>query len=140
MIFIRSIIFTVTLAFGFILSGNLDGIGKIREGAADMAESVIAAFQNRESTVSTDVGREPSVIGTYVTQTNAKYLLIAIVLICGFFGASIVSAGVLGLLSGVLFSPEIASVPFLAQAAVTISDTVSALWADLIAKIAELSR
>ena len=139
MIFIRSIIFIVTLAFGFILSGNLAGIEKIREGAADMAESVITAFQHRESDAIPDIGREPSVIATYVTQANAKYLLIAIVLICGFFGASIVSAGVLGLLSGVLFSPEIASVPFLAQAAVTISDTISALWADLIAKIAELS-
>jgi hypothetical protein len=136
-IILRSLVFTVALAFGFILSGNLAGIEKIREGGSDMANSIISSFQHTEATV-TDFDRKPSIVSTYINQTNAKYLFIAVVLIFGFFMASLVGAGILGLVSGVLFSPEIASVPFLAQAAVTISDTVSTLWRDLIARLAAL--
>ena len=137
MTFLRTIIFTVTLAFGFIFSGNLDGIEKVREGVNDMATSVITGFQDRESTDSSGFSSERSVVSQYVTPTTAKYLLIAIGLICGLFTATLIGAGVIGLLGGVLFSPEIASVPFLADAAVSISSTVSSLWADLLAKITE---
>jgi hypothetical protein len=135
---IRSIVFTITLAFGFILSGNLDGIDKIRDGAGDMANSIVSSFQHSESNVTTEFEQTPSAISTYVNQTNAKYLLIAAVLVFGLFMASLVGAGILGFVAGILFSPEIASVPFLAQAAVAISDTVSTLWSDLIAKLAAL--
>jgi len=133
-----TIVFTITLAFGFILSGNLDGIDKIRDGAGDMANSIVSSFQHSESNVTTEFEQTPSAISTYVNQTNAKYLLIAAVLVFGLFMASLVGAGILGFVAGILFSPEIASVPFLAQAAVAISDTVSTLWSDLIAKLAAL--
>ena len=133
MIFIRAIIFTVALAFGFILSGSLAGIEKIREGATDLTTSLISSFQDRELTADTD----SSVISRFATVKTAKYLLLALGLFCGIFTATLVGAGVIGLLGGVLFSPEIASVPLLADAAVSISGTVSALWADLIAKLAD---
>lgn len=138
MTFLRAIIFIVTLAFGFILSGNLAGIEKIRDGASDLATSVISSFQSREFSANTDIIGDSSIVSQYATPTTAKYLLIALGLICGLFTATLIGAGVIGLLGGVLFSPEIASVPFLADAALSISSTVSSLWADLIAKIAEL--
>jgi len=137
-IFLRAIIFTVTLAFGFILSGNLDGIEKIREGASDLATSIISSFQDSEIAANTDIGNDTSVVSQYATPTTAKYLLIAIGLLFSIFTATLIGAGVIGLLGGVLFSPEIASVPVLADAAVSISNTVSALWADMLAKIAAL--
>lgn len=162
MIIIRAIIFTVALAFGFILSGSLDGIGKIRAGTTDLASSVISSFQDRKITTSTDsetsigigsdiggdfgsdinIGRDINLpnASNYVTTKNAKYLVIAIGLVFGIFTATLIGAGLIGLVGGVLFSPEIASVPFLADAAVSVSSTVSALWADLITKIVEISQ
>ncbi len=141
MIFLRAIIFIVTLAFGFIYSGSLDGIEKIREGGTDLAASIISSFQEPEITegaeIVIDLEKEPSVVATYATPTTAKILLIAIGLFCAIFMATLPGAGALGLLGGVLFSPDIASVPVLADAAVSISSTVSALWADFIAKMAE---
>jgi len=137
-ILLRAIIFTVTLAFGFILSGNLAGIDKIREGATDLTTSLISGLQKQELATDTDIGNETStVVSKYANPTTAKYLLIAIGLICGIFTAKLIGAGVIGLLGGVLFSPEIASVPVLADAAVSISSTVSALWADFLAKVTE---
>jgi len=137
-ILLRAIIFTVTLAFGFILSGNLAGIDKIREGATDLTTSLISGLQKQELATDTDIGNETStVVSKYANPTTAKYLLIAIGIICGIFTAKLIGAGVIGLLGGVLFSPEIASVPVLADAAVSISSTVSALWADFLAKVTE---
>lgn len=137
MIIIRSIIFTIALAFGFILSANLDGIEKIREGASDMASSIISAFQNRESSSIDEIDNSLSTVSKYASPTTAKYLLIVAFVIYGFFSATLIGAGVAGLLGGVLFSPEIASIPILSDAAVSISSTVSALWADLMAKLAQ---
>jgi len=167
-IIIRAIIFTVALAFGFILSGSLDGIGKIRAGTTDLASSIINSFQGREITANTNnetgagIGGDLNIgsdigggfgsditIATdtnlpqtsdYATPKNAKYLVIAIGVIFGIFTATLVGAGLIGLVGGVLFSPEIASVPFLAEAAVSVSSAVSALWADLITKIIEISQ
>lgn len=135
MILIRAAIFTVALAFGFIFSGNLDGIEKIREGSADLATSIVSAFQNQELSESADINSDSSGVVRYLSPTTAKYLLIAVGLIFGIFMATLIGAGVMGLLGGVLFSPEIASVPVLADAAVSVSTTVSALWADLMEKI-----
>ncbi len=137
MIIIRAIIFIVALAFGFILSGNLAGIDKIRDGGTDLAESVISSFQNQELTDAAVIDGDSSAVSKYATATNAKYLLIAMGVFFGVFSATIIGAGVIGLLGGVLFSPEIASVPVLADAAVSISNTVSSLWSDLITKLAE---
>jgi len=136
-IFIRATIFAVTLAFGFILSGNLAGIEKIREGATELTASVISSFQKQELSATTDVASDTPSVAKYASPTTAKYLLIAIGLIFGIFTATLIGAGVIGLLGGVLFSPEIASVPVLADAAVSISSTVSVWWAELMSKISD---
>ena len=135
MIFLRAIIFTLTLAFGFILSGNLAGIEKIREGATDLTTSIINSFHNREFTSDTNIANDTSIVSRYATVKTAKYLTLALGIFCGMFTATLIGSGVIGLTGGVLFSPEIASVPVLAEAAMSISSTASALWTDLIAKI-----
>ena len=137
MTFLRAIIFTVTLAFGFILSGNLAGIEKVREGSADIATSIINSFQDKALTADTEISASTSAVSRYATVKTAKYLTVALGVFFGIFSATLIGAGVIGLLGGVLFSPEIASVPALADAAVSISGTVSALWADLLAKISD---
>ena len=135
MIFLRAIIFTLTLAFGFILSGNLASIEKIREGATDLTTSIINSFHNREFTSDTNIANDTSIVSRYATVKTAKYLTLALGIFCGMFTATLIGSGVIGLTGGVLFSPEIASVPVLAEAAVSISSTASALWTNLIAKI-----
>ena len=137
MIFLRAIIFTLTLAFGFILSGNLAGIEKIRAGATDLTTSIINSLQESELTADADITNDTSGVSKYATVKTAKYLTLAIGIFCGIFTATLIGAGVIGLLGGILFSPEIASVPVLADAAVAISSSVSELWENLLAKIAD---
>ena len=135
--FLRAIIFTVALAFGFILSGNLAGIEKIRAGATDLTTSIINSLQERELAADADIANDTSGVSKYATVKTAKYLTVAIGIFCGIFTATLIGAGVIGLLGGILFSPEIASFPFLADAAVAISSSVSELWDNLIAKLAD---
>jgi len=134
---LRAVIFTVTLAFGFILSGNLAGIEKIRSGATDLTASAINSFQKNELATETGIANDTSAVSKYATVKTAKYLALAVGIFCGIFTATLIGAGFIGLLGGILFSPEIASVPFLADAAVSVSSTVSELWANLMAKIAD---
>ena len=135
--FLRAIIFTVALAFGFILSGNLAGIEKIRAGATDLTTSIINSLQERELAADADIANDTSGVSNYATVKTAKYLTVAIGIFCGLFTATLIGAGVIGLLGGILFSPEIASFPVLADAAVAISSSVSELWENLLAKIAD---
>ena len=135
--FLRAIIFTVALAFGFILSGNLAGIEKIRAGATDLTTSIINSLQERELAADADIANDTSGVSKYATVKTAKYLTVAIGIFCGIFTATLIGAGVIGFLGGILFSPEIASVPVLADAAVAISSSVSELWENLLAKIAD---
>lgn len=135
--FLRAIIFTVALAFGFILSGNLAGIEKIRAGATDLTTSIINSLQERELAADADIANDTSGVSKYATVKTAKYLTVAIGIFCGLFTATLIGAGVIGLLGGILFSPEIASFPVLADAAVAISSSVSELWENLLAKIAD---
>lgn len=135
--FLRAIIFTVALAFGFILSGNLAGIEKIRAGATDLTTSIINSLQERELAADADIANDTSGVSKYATVKTAKYLTVAIGIFCGLFTATLIGAGVIGLLGGILFSPEIASFPVLADAAVAISSSVSELWENLLTKIAD---
>ena len=135
--FLRAIIFTVALAFGFILSGNLAGIEKIRAGATDLTTSIINSLQERELAADADIANDTSGVSKYATVKTAKYLTVAIGIFCGIFTATLIGAGVIGFLGGILFSPEIASVPVLADAAVAISSSVSELWENLLTKIAD---
>ena len=127
----------MTLAFGFILSGNLAGIEKIRAGATDLTTSIINSLQERELAADADIANDTSGVSKYATVKTAKYLTVAIGIFCGIFTATLIGAGVIGFLGGILFSPEIASVPVLADAAVAISSSVSELWENLLAKIAD---
>ena len=49
MFIVRPIFFIVTLALGFVLSQNLDGILKIREGVFDLATSFVEKGQTQET-------------------------------------------------------------------------------------------
>ena len=137
----------MALAFGFILSGNLAGIEKIRAGATDLTTSLINSLQanslqanspqETELAAETIIANDISGVSKYATVKTAKYLTVAIGIFCGLFTATLIGAGVIGLLGGILFSPEIASFPVLADAAVAISSSVSELWENLLAKIAD---
>ena len=83
--FLRAIIFTVTLAFGFILSGNLTGIEKIRAGATDLTTSIINSLQERELAADADIANDTSGVSKYATVKTAKYLTVAIGIFCGIF-------------------------------------------------------
>jgi len=130
----------------YFYSGS-GGIEKIRAGATDLTTSVINSLQvnslqanspqETELATDTDIATDTLGVSKYATVKTAKYLTLAIGIFCGLFTATLIGAGVIGLLGGILFSPEIASVPVLADAAVAISSSVSELWNSLIAKLAD---
>ena len=121
MFIVRPIFFIVTLAFGFVLSQNLDGIFKIREGVFDLATSFVEKKQTQE--VGTIGFSEPgSNVSKYLAPEYWKYGVIIVGLFAGLFTASLGSALLLGFLGGILFSPEISAIPLLSENAVLISN------------------
>ena len=131
MFIIRPIFFIVALAFGFVLSQNLDGISKIREGIFELATSFVEAKSTQE--VSTAEISEPSLdVSKYLAPEYWKYGVIVVGLFAGLFTASIGSALLLGFLGGILFSPEISTYPILSEQAVLISNGVKDLIRQLV--------
>ena len=138
MFIIRGAVFIVVLACSFVLSGNLDGIEQIRGGISNMVNSF-------GETVDTDVnvpavgGKEVG-IGEYINPTTLKYILILVIFYIGLFRASIFNAIILGVIAGILFSPEIRQVPVLAEYSVVIDEFVSNIIADIKQRIAAIER
>ena len=73
MFILRPIIFIVTLAFGFVLSQNLDGILKIREGVFDLATSFVGKSQSQEEGA-LELSGPPSDVSKYLAPEYWKYL------------------------------------------------------------------
>ncbi len=138
MFIIRGAVFVVVLACSFVLSGNLDGIDQIRGGISDMVNSF-------SKTVNTDadvpaIGGNETGIGEYLNPTTLKYLAILVFVYIGLFRASFFNAIVLGVIGGILFSPEIRQVPVLAEYSVIIEEFVSNVIADIKQRIAAIER
>lgn len=123
MFIIRPIFFIVTLAFGFVLAQNLDGILKIREGVFELATSFVNKEQP-QATGSVEFIEPPSSVGKFLAPEYWKYGVIIVGLFAGLFTASMVGALLLGFLGGILFSPEISVIPILSEHAVLISNSV----------------
>ena len=129
MFIIRGAVFFVVLACSFVLSGNLDGIDQIRGGIAIMVSSFSETINTGvDSSVTTASKRG---IGVYLNPATLKYVAILVIVYIGFFRASLLNAIVLGVITGILFSPEIRQVPILAEHSVIINDFVSNVVADI---------
>ena len=131
MFILRPIIFIVTLAFGFVLSQNLDGVLKIREGVFDLATAFVEKGPSQEEG-SLELGGSPLNVSKYLAPEYWKYGVIIVGLFAGLFTASLVSAMLLGFLGGIIFSPEISAVPILSEQAVLISNAVKDLIRQLV--------
>ena len=126
MFIVRPIFFIITLALGFVLSQNLDGILKIREGVFDLATSFVEKGQTQEE--GTSGFSEPlSDVSKYLAPEYWKYGVIIVGLFAGLFTASMTGAMLLGFLGGILFSPEISAYPILSEQAVLISNGIKDL-------------
>ena len=126
MFIVRPIFFIITLALGFVLSQNLDGILKIREGVFDLATSFVEKGQTQEE--GTSGFSEPlSDVSKYLAPEYWKYGVIIVGLFAGLFTASLTGAMLLGFLGGILFSPEISAYPILSEQAVLISNGIKDL-------------
>ena len=79
-------------------------------------------------------------IGEYLNPTTLKYLAILVFVYIGLFRASFFNAVVLGVIGGILFSPEIRQVPVLAEYSVIIEEFVSNVIADIKQRIAAIER
>ena len=131
MFIVRPIFFIVTLALGFVLSQNLDGILKIREGVFDLATSFVEKGQTQEE--GTSGFSEPlSDVSKYLAPEYWKYGVIIVGLFAGLFTASMTGAMLLGFLGGILFSPEISAYPILSEHAVLISNGIKDLIRGLV--------
>jgi hypothetical protein len=131
MFILRPIIFIVTLAFGFVLSQNLDGILKIREGVFDLATSFVEKSPSQESGA-LEISAPTVNVSKYLAPEYWKYGVIVVWLFAGLFTASLVSTLLLGFLGGILFSPEISAVPILSEQAVLLSNAVKDLIRQLV--------
>ena len=131
MFIVRPIFFIITLALGFVLSQNLDGILKIREGVFDLATSFVEKGQTQEE--GTSGFSEPlSDVSKYLAPEYWKYGVIIVGLFAGLFTASMTGAMLLGFLGGILFSPEISAYPILSEHAVLISNGIKDLIRGLV--------
>ena len=131
MFIVRPIFFIITLALGFVLSQNLDGILKIREGVFDLATSFVEKGQTQEE--GTSGFSEPlSDVSKYLAPEYWKYGVIIVGLFAGLFTASLTGAMLLGFLGGILFSPEISAYPILSEHAVLISNGIKDLIRGLV--------
>ena len=131
MFIVRPIFFIITLALGFVLSQNLDGILKIREGVFDLATSFVEKGQTQEA--GTSGFSEPlSDVSKYLAPEYWKYGVIIVGLFAGLFTASMTGAMLLGFLGGILFSPEISAYPILSEHAVLISNGIKDLIRGLV--------
>ena len=126
MFIIRPIFFIVTLALGFVLSQNLDGILKIREGVFELATSFVEKQQPQEAGTVAAV-EPPSNVSKYLAPEYWKYGVIIVGLFAGLFTASLTGALLFGILGGILFSPEISTYPILSEHAVLISNGIKDL-------------
>lgn len=126
MFIIRPIFFIVTLALGFVLSQNLDGILKIREGIFELATSFVEKKPVQEAGA-VEFSAPPSNTSKYLAPEYWKYGVIIVGLFAGLFTASMVGALLLGFLGGILFSPEISAIPLLSENAVLISNGIKDL-------------
>ena len=131
MFIVRPIIFIVMLAFGFVLSQNLDGILTIRAGVFELGTSFVEKGQTQEA--GAVELREPlSNASRFLAPEYWKYGVIIVWLFAGLFTASVVSTVLLGFMGGILFSPEISAFPMLSENAVLISDGVRDLIRQLV--------
>ncbi len=126
MFIVRPIIFIVTLAFGFVLSQNLDGILTIRAGIFELATSFVEKKQTQDAGTM-ESSEPPSNVSKYLAPEYWKYGVIIVGLFAGLFTASIISTLLLGFLGGILFSPEISAYPILSENALLISNSVKDL-------------
>ena len=131
MFIVRPIFFIVTLAFGFVLSQNLDGILKIREGVFELATSFVEKKQTQE-TGTAGLIESPSNVSKFLAPEYWKYGVIIVGVFAGLFTASLGSALLLGFLGGILFSPEISAFPILSENALLISNGVKDLIRGLV--------
>ncbi len=124
MFIIRPIFFIVTLSLGFVLSQNLDGISKIREGIFELATSFVEKEQTPITTGIAELAEAPSNISRFLAPEYWKYGIIIVGVFAGIFTASWSGALLLGFIGGILFSPEIASYPILSEYALLISNSL----------------
>ena len=146
MFIIRGALFIVALACSFVMSGNLDGIDQIRGGIADMVnsfsdnvniENVNTENLNTETNAPV-VGESADGIGKYINPTTLKYFSMLVIVYIGLFRASLFNAIVLGVIGGILFSPEIRQVPVLAEYSVVIDEFVSNIITDIKQRISDV--
>lgn len=129
MIFIRSIVFIVTLAFGFVLSHNANGILKIREGVYELTTSFADEAKAENAFVESSTKTTK-----YLNPQFWKYGIMIVGGFTGLFTASLVGAAGLGFFGGIIFSPEISTYPILTDYAVTISENTKSIIVGLFNK------
>ena len=88
MFIVRPIFFIVTLAFGFVLSQNLDGILKIREGVFELATSFVEKKQTQEAGTAGLI-ESPSNVSKFLAPEYWKYGVIIVGVFAGLFTASL---------------------------------------------------